>query len=92
MWIKKAWLFILRFKVGRFGIPLAVLPIRCFNEIFEGFGDILALFKPLTGKLLFGMDTVQLAFEEMQAYGKLDIVDIAVNGDGGPVNIRLLMR
>jgi len=93
MWIKRAWLFIVRFKVGRHGIPLAVLPIRCFQELLEGFGDIVALFKPATRKILRGLDVAAVTIDELQAYGKLDVVDIAAPGDNDlPVNIKILMR
>ncbi len=75
-----------------FCIPLAVLPLRCLDEVVEGAMDFLCLFRPLPKKVLSGVTMLQVFFDELRAYGRLDMVNIKASSDQHPVRISVLMR
>jgi len=73
-------------------MPLALFPIRCFNEIVEGFTDFLSLFRLFGEKPFTICSIIRLFVVELQAYGKLDLLDIDVVNKTDKVKIKCLMR
>jgi len=80
------------FRVKSFRIPLAIIPLRCFYEVVEGFLDIASLFLPLSKKLFRIATTINMLVEEVQDYGSLDFIDVDVTNKDERIKIKLLLR
>jgi len=73
-------------------MPIAILPFRSFLEILEGFHDFLSLFIYKGKAPRTWLTMVQLFIEELQAYGRLDFIDVNVKDKKDRVKIKMLLR
>jgi hypothetical protein len=78
-------------RIMRFPIVL-VFPLRCLDEVLEGWTDVLCLFKRACEKQFATLSAVDDALAMLRAYGPLDLVDIDAGGADGRVKIKLLLR
>jgi len=78
-------------RIVRFPIFL-VFPLRCLEEVIEGWTDVLCLFKRVWEKGFATLSAIDDALAMLRAYGPLDLVDIDAGGTDGRVKIRLLLR
>lgn len=69
-----------------------VLPIRCVNEVIEGFSDILSLFRWINKKAFKYISIVETVLQVIKEHGSLDLVDVAVKSPEEKVKIKILMR
>jgi len=81
----------LSMRIIRFPIFL-VFPLRCLDEVIEGWTDILCLFKRSCGKAYSALSLADDALGILRAYGPLDLADIDAGNSDGRVKIRLLLR
>lgn len=92
MWTKNSHWLIFHLRIGAFGVPLAILPFRCLDEVIEGVMDIVSLFRPFPKKVLSVVTMLQVFFAELRAYGKLDLVKVKAYDEKGPVRISIMLR
>ncbi len=92
MWTKKSNFLVCHLRVKGFCLPLAVLPFRCLDESIEGIMDILSLFRPFSKKALSAVTMLQVFFDELRAYGRLDMINVKAHSDNHPVHVSLLLR
>ncbi len=92
MWTRRSQLLIFHLRIKAFCLPLAVLPLRCTEEVIEGITDFFCLFRPFPKKVLSVVTMLQVFFEELRAYGSLDLVKVKVKNDDGPVKVSILLR
>jgi len=88
---KKACLVMLSVRIIRFPL-LLVFPLRCLDEVAEGWTDILCLFRRVCAKAFAALSVVNDALAMLRACGPLDLADIDVASADGRVRIRLLLR
>ncbi len=69
-----------------------ILPLRCINEVVEGFSDVLYLFRFISKKALDYISIVEAAVRIVREHGPLDLVDVAVKTPEEKVKIKILMR
>ena len=54
--------------------------------------DFFSLFRPIPKKVLAVITMLQVFFDELRAYGSLDLVNIEAFDEKGPVRINILLR
>jgi hypothetical protein len=71
---------------------IIIFPLRCFNEIVEGFCDILCLFKRISEKACAHLSAIEAALLLVKNYGPLDLVNVNVTSPNARVKVKLLLR
>jgi hypothetical protein len=69
-----------------------IVPMRCLNEVLEGFTDILCLFRGISKKVFAAMDAAENVLMLIQSYGPLDFVDVDVKSPEARVKVKILLR
>jgi hypothetical protein len=91
MLTKKSSLVLITVRIKWFLIFLLV-PLRCVNEVLEGFTDMLSLFRRVSGKVFAGMYAAENMLMLVQSYGSLDLVDVDVKSPEARVKVKVLLR
>lgn len=78
-------------RIMRFPIFLA-FPLRCIDEVLEGWTDIMCLFKRTNATAFATLSAVDDALAIVRAHEPFDLADIDAGGRDGRVRIRLLLR
>ena len=78
----------------RFGaVPIPIfLPLRCVEEIAEGFCDIASLFRRFSKKINTGVSVFDNLLRLIREQGPLDLVDVDVTNPDSRVKIKILLR
>jgi hypothetical protein len=88
---RKAAIVLLSARIMRFPLFI-VFPLRCIDEVAEGWTDVMCLFRRANAKVFAALSAVDDALAMLRAYGPLDVADINVAEREGRVRLRLLLR
>lgn len=96
MWTRKTRFVLVSIRIGLFRMPI-ILPMRCLNEIIEGFLDILTPFRRFSKKAYGYLKMAEGAMKIFKDYEPLDLVDIdvtdsSVHDKPQRVKIKILTR
>jgi hypothetical protein len=91
MWNRKAAIVLMSARIGCFPLFI-VFPLRCLDEVMEGWTDVMCLFRRANAKAFAALSAVDDALAMLRAYGPLDMVDVDVAGNDEHVKVRLLLR
>lgn len=78
-------------RIGYVPIPV-LFPLRCPEEVAEGFLDILSLFKRVSKKAYPAMLGIENALMLLRNYGPLDVMDVDIKSPETRVKIKMLLR
>lgn len=88
---KKNRYLLLRLRIGFFRLTI-FMPLRCLQEVVEGFGDFLSLFRWIDKRPYGFLTVAEGALDSLKDYGPLDLVNVDVKSPDARVKIKILMR
>lgn len=88
---KKNRYLLLTLRIGFFRLPI-FMPLRCLQEVVEGFGDFLSLFRWIDKRPYGFLTVAEGALASLKDYGPLDLVNVDVKSPDARVKIKILMR
>lgn len=91
MLTKKSKFVLMTIRIGWFPFFM-IVPLRCVNEVLEGFADILCLFRSVSKKIFAYLNMAENVLMLIQSYGTLDLVDVDVKSPEARVKVKVLLR